>query len=155
MMEIIVTDEMDERFIDFCKSFGCVLDEPQVVLLLVNYTSTVGCASFKVYDADSIEINSLFVDSLKNREELSYKLIKQLEKIAIDLEFRASSVYLDEADLALEIFKKLDYQIVSSGDEILIKKEFRSLIEASLRNLLTTKSLSRDNKNDAALGPCF
>jgi len=28
----------------------------------------------------------------------------------------------------LEIFKKLDYQIVSSGDEILIKKEFRSLI---------------------------
>ena len=54
-MEIIVTDERDERFIEFCKSFGCVLDEPQVVLLLVNYTSTVGCASFKVYDADSIE----------------------------------------------------------------------------------------------------
>lgn len=127
-MEVIVTDERDERFIEFCKSFGCVLDEPQVVLLLENYTSTVGCASFKVYNAESIEINSLFIDSVKNQEELSYKLIKQLEKIAIDLDFKASYVYLDEEDLALEIFKKLDYQIVSNDDEILIKKEFRSLI---------------------------
>ena len=127
-MEVIVTDERDERFIEFCKSFGCVLDEPQVVLLLENYASTVGCASFKVYDAESIEINSLFIDSVKNQEELSYKLIKQLEKIAIDLNFKASYVYLYEDDLALEIFKKLDYQIVSNDDEILIKKEFRSLI---------------------------
>lgn len=127
-MEVIVTDERDERFIEFCKSFGCVLDEPQVVLLLENYTSTVGCASFKVYNAESIEINSLFIDSVKNQEELSYKLIKQLEKIAIDLDFKASYVYLDEDDLALKIFKKLDYQIVSNDDEILIKKEFRSLI---------------------------
>ena len=127
-MEVIVTDERDERFIEFCKSFGCVLDEPQVVLLLENYTSTVGCASFKVYNAESIEINSLFIDSVKNQEELSYKLIKQLEKIAIDLDFKVSYVYLDEEDLAFEIFKKLDYQIVSNDDEILIKKEFRSLI---------------------------
>ena len=128
MMEVIVTDERDERFIEFCKSFGCILDEPQVVLLLDNYQSIVGCASFKVYDADSIEINSLFIDSMKNREELSYKLIKQLEKIAIDLEFKSSYAILEEDDLALEIFKKLDYQIVSDEDEILIKKEFRSLI---------------------------
>ena len=127
-MEVIVTDERDERFIEFCKSFGCVLDEPQVVLLLENYTSIVGCASFKVYNAESIEINSLFIDSIKNQEELSYKLIKQLEKIAIDLNFKASYVYLDEDDLALKIFKKLDYRIVSNDDEILIKKEFRSLI---------------------------
>ena len=127
-MEIIVTDERDERFIEFCKSFGCVLDEPQVVLLLVNYASTVGCASFKVFDTDSIEIISLFVDSSKNREEISYKLIKQLEKIAIDLEFKSSYVFLDEKDLLFDIFKKLDYQIVSAENEILIKKEFRSLV---------------------------
>ena len=126
-MEVIVTDECDKRFIEFCKSFDCFLDEPQVVLLLVNHKSTIGCASFKIYDKDSIEIISLFVDA-KNREEISYKLIKQLEKIAIDLEFRESYVYLDEDDLLLDIFKKLDYQILSSDDEILIKKEFRSLI---------------------------
>lgn len=126
-MEVIVTDERDERFIEFCKSFDCILDEPQVVLLLLNYKSTVGCASFKIFDKDSIEIISLFVDA-KNREEISYKLVKQLEKIAIDLGFRESYAFLDEDDLLLDIFKKMDYQIVSNDGEILIKKEFRSLI---------------------------
>lgn len=126
-MEVIVTDERDERFIEFCKSFGCILDEPQVVLLLLNYRSTVGCASFKIFDKDSIEIISLFVDA-KNREEISYKLVKQLEKIALDLGFKESYAFLDEDDLLLDIFKKMDYQIVSNDGEILIKKEFRSLI---------------------------
>ena len=126
-MEVIVTDERDERFVEFCKSFGCILDEPQVVLLLLNYKSTVGCASFKIFDKDSIEIISLFVDA-KNREEISYKLVKQLEKIAMDLGFKESYAFLDEDDLLLDIFKKMDYQIVSNDGEILIKKEFRSLI---------------------------
>lgn len=126
-MEVIVTDERDERFIEFCKSFDCILDEPQVVLLLLNYKSTVGCASFKIFDKDSIEIISLFVDA-KNREEISYKLVKQLEKIALDLGFKESYAFLDEDDLLLDIFKKMDYQIVSNDGEILIKKEFRSLI---------------------------
>ncbi|WP_295726388.1 hypothetical protein [uncultured Methanobrevibacter sp.] len=126
-MEVIVTGERDERFVEFCKSFGCILDEPQVVLLLLNYRSTVGCASFKIFDKDSIEIISLFVDA-KNREEISYKLVKQLEKIALDLGFKESYAFLDEDDLLLDIFKKMDYQIVSNDGEILIKKEFRSLI---------------------------
>ena len=126
-MEVIVTDERDERFIEFCKSFDCILDEPQVVLLLLNYRSTVGCASFKIFDKDSIEIISLFVDA-KNREEISYKLVKQLEKIALDLGFKESYAFLDEDDLLLDIFKKMDYQIVSNDGEILIKKEFKSLI---------------------------
>ena len=126
-MEVIVTGERDERFVEFCKSFGCILDEPQVVLLLLNYRSTVGFASFKIFDKDSIEIISLFVDA-KNREEISYKLVKQLEKIALDLGFKESYAFLDEDDLLLDIFKKMDYQIVSNDGEILIKKEFRSLI---------------------------
>ncbi|WP_296847455.1 hypothetical protein [uncultured Methanobrevibacter sp.] len=126
-MEVIVTGERDERFVEFCKSFGCILDEPQVVLLLLNYRSTVGCASFKIFDKDSIEIISLFVDA-KNREEISYKLVKQLEKIALDLGFKESYAFLDEDDLLLDIFKKMDYQIVSNDGEILIKKEFKSLI---------------------------
>ena len=127
-MQVIVTDERDGRFIELCKSFGCILDEPQVVLLLVDPDSTLGCASFKVFDSNSVEIISLFVKTFKNREKISYKLIKQLEKIAIDLGFKASYAYLDEDDLALEIFEKLDYRIVKKEDEILIKKEFRSLI---------------------------
>ena len=111
-MQVIVTDERDGRFIELCKSYGCVLDDPQVVLLLVGPDSTRGCASFKVFDSQSVEIVSLFIKSSKNREKISYKLIKQLEKIAIDLGFKASYAYLDEDDLALEIFKKLCYYVI-------------------------------------------
>ena len=62
-MEIIITDERDERFIEFCDSFGCYLDEPQVVLLLNDFKKTVGCASFNVYDSQSAEITTLFLNS--------------------------------------------------------------------------------------------
>ena len=55
-------------------------------------------------------------------------VVKQLEKIALDLGFKESYAFLDEDDLLLDIFKKMDYQIVSNDGEILIKKEFRSLI---------------------------
>lgn len=125
MMEITVTDERDERFIDFCDSFGCYLDEPQVVLLLNNFKKTVGCASFKVYDSESAEITTLFLNS-RNQEKIAYKLIRQLEKIAIDYEFKSVVVSFDSReDILVEIFEKLDYKFV---DDLLMKKEFKSLI---------------------------
>ncbi len=127
-MEIIVTDEMDERFVKFCDSFGCFLDEPQVVLLLTSFGKTVGCTSFKVYDADSAEITTLFLNSYDDREKIAYKLIRQLEKIAIDYGFKSVVVNFDsEEDILIGIFEKLDYVKISS-DEIQYKKEFKSLI---------------------------
>lgn len=128
-MEIIVTDERDERFIEFCASFGCVIDEPHVVLLLDNFNKIVGCTSFKVYDSSSCEITTLFLNSYDNREKIAYKLIRQLEKIAMDYEFKSVVVSFDSSeDILIEIFEKLDYCQVESGDEILYKKEFKSLI---------------------------
>ena len=125
-MEVIVTDERDERFIEFCASFGCFIDEPQVVLLLNNFNKIVGCASFKVYDSDSCEIVTLFLNSYDDREKIAYKLIRQLEKIAIDYEFKSVVVSFDSReDILVEIFEKLDYEFV---DELLMKKEFKSLI---------------------------
>lgn len=125
MMEITVTDERDERFIEFCDSFGCYLDEPQVVLLLNDFKKTVGCASFKVYDSQSAEITTLFLNS-RNQEKIAYKLIRQLEKIAIDYEFKSVVVSFDSReDILVEIFEKLDYKFV---DDLLMKKEFKSLI---------------------------
>ena len=124
-MELIVTDERDERFIEFCASFGCFIDEPQVVLLLDNFGKIVGCTSFKVYDADSAEIITLFLNS-KQRDKVAYKLIRQLEKIAMDYEFKSVVVSFDsKEDILIEIFEKLDYQFV---DDLLMKKEFKSLI---------------------------
>ncbi|MBQ8016964.1 MAG: hypothetical protein IJ258_02555 [Methanobrevibacter sp.] len=125
-MEIIVTDERDDRFIEFCNSFGCRVDEPQVVLLLNSFGKIVGCSSFKVYDADSAEIVTLFLNSYDDREKISYKLIRQLEKIAMDYEFKSIVVSFDsKEDILIEIFEKLDYKFV---DELLMKKEFKSLI---------------------------
>ena len=125
-MEIIVTDERDERFQEFCDSLGCKIDEPQVVLLLMNFGKAVGCTSFKVYDANSAEITTLFLNSYDNREKIAYKLIRQLEKIAIDYEFKAVVVSFDSReDILIDIFEKLDYQFV---DDFLMKKEFKSLI---------------------------
>lgn len=125
-MEIIVTDERDERFIEFCASFGCEVADPQVVLLLENFGKTVGCSSFKVYDADSAEITTLFLNSYDNRERIAYKLIRQLEKIAMDYEFKSVVVSFEsEDDILIEIFEKLDYALV---DDLLYKKEFKSLI---------------------------
>jgi len=126
MMEIIVTDERDERFIEFCDSFGCKVDDPQVVLLLNSFGKIVGCASFKVYDSDSAEIVTLFLNSYDNREKISYKLIRQLEKIAMDYDFKGVVVSFDsKEDILIEIFEKLDYKFV---DELLMKKEFKSLL---------------------------
>lgn len=125
-MEIIVTDERDERFIKFCKSFGCLVEDPQVVLLLNSFSKIVGCASFKVYDADSCEITTLFLNSYDDREKIAYKLIRQLEKIAIDYEFSSIVVSFDSKDdILVEIFEKLDYRFV---DSLMMKKEFKSLI---------------------------
>ena len=125
-MEIIVTDERDERFVEFCESFGCSVDEPQVVLLLNSFSKIVGCTSFKVYDGESCEITTLFLNSYDDRERIAYKLIRQLEKIAIDYEFKSVVVSFDSReDILIEIFEKLDYHFV---DDTLMKKEFKSLI---------------------------
>ncbi|WP_296873079.1 hypothetical protein [uncultured Methanobrevibacter sp.] len=125
-MEIIVTDERDERFVEMCSSFGCEVNEPQVVLLLNNFGKTVGCASFKVYDSESAEITTLFLNSYDNRERISYKLIRQLEKIAMDYEFKSIVVSFDsKEDILIEIFEKLDYRFT---EDLLMKKEFKSII---------------------------
>ncbi|WP_298500746.1 hypothetical protein [uncultured Methanobrevibacter sp.] len=126
MMEIVVTDERDERFIQFCDSFGCMITEPQVVLLLMNFGKTVGCTSFKVYDANSAEITTLFLNSYDDRDRIAYKLIRQLEKIAIDYEFSRILVSFEsEEDILIDVFKKLDYEFI---DGFWMAKEFKSLI---------------------------
>ena len=95
----------------------------------MNFGKTVGCTSFKVYDADSAEITTLFLNSYDNREKIAYKLIRQLEKIALDYEFKSVVVSFESRDdILIEIFEKLDYQFIENSEEVLLKKEFKSLI---------------------------
>ena len=128
-MEVILTDERDERFQELCKSFGCEISEAQVVLLLKNFKKIVGCTSFKLKDANSCEITTLFLNSYENREKISYKLIRQLEKIAIDMEFKNIYVSFESReDILIEVFEKLDYYFIEQENQILMKKEFKSVI---------------------------
>ena len=69
---------------------------------------------------------TLFLNSYDNREKIAYKLIRQLEKIAMDYEFKSVVVKFDsKEDILVDIFEKLDYHFV---DDSLMKKEFKSLI---------------------------
>ena len=121
-MELILTNETDERFINYCKEFGCEIKEPQVVLLLTNFNKIIGCSSFKEYDENSCEITTLFLNSYENREKITLKLIRQLEKIAIDYEFKNMIVTFESKEsLLIEIFEKLEYKFI---DELIMKKEF-------------------------------
>lgn len=125
-MEIILTDESDVRFIKYCREFGCEVRDPQVVLLLNNFNKTVGCVSFKVYDADTCEITTLFLNSYEKRSKIALKLIRQIEKIAVDYGFKSIIVSFDSReDILIEIFEKLGYEF---SDDLVMKKEFRSLI---------------------------
>ena len=58
-----------------------------------------------------------------NREKIAYKLIRQLEKIAIDYDFKKVVVSFDSReDILVEIFEKLDYRFI---DDVCMEKEFK------------------------------
>ena len=128
-VEVVVLNDMKCRdmFLRFtCNNCEIWDEELKKVGLLSNFSKTVGCASFKVYDSESAEIVTLFLNSYDDRERISYKLIRQLEKIAMDYEFKSIVVSFDsKEDILIEIFEKLDYRFV---DDLLMKKEFKSLI---------------------------
>ena len=128
-MEVVLTDERDLRFINLCKSFGCEIKDPQVVLLLKKANKTLGCTSFKAESSTSCEITTLFLNSHDSQEKIAYKLIRQLEKIAIDYEFKKIIVTFDtKEDILVDIFKKLDYNFTDESKEVLMIKEFKTLI---------------------------
>ena len=128
-MEVILSDENDERFINLCQSFGCEIRDPQVVLLLNKMDKTLGCVSFKIASSDSCEITTLFLNSYDSQEKIAYKLIRQIEKIAMDYEFKNIIVTFEtKEDILIDIFKKLDYHFADDSDEIIMKKEFKILI---------------------------
>ena len=129
MIEIILTDEKDERFINFCQSFESIINTPQTVLLLRNNNKIEGCASFKKLDASYCEITTLFLNSFKNRDKIAFKLIRQLEKVAIDMDLKKIIVTFDSGEgILIDLFDKLDYHIKSSDGEVLMEKDFKRLI---------------------------
>ncbi|MBE6511739.1 MAG: GNAT family N-acetyltransferase [Methanobrevibacter olleyae] len=152
-MESVIIDEKDERFIELTKEldneyfmkYGDVvkkyegyndLKDPHIVILALNWGKPIACASFKLFDNDTIEIKRVYVKRRYRRKGIAYKLVKQLEKLAMEENFKYSIIETGrENEAAINLYKKLDYEIIDNfgifeGDELCIcmKKQFKSLI---------------------------
>ena len=152
-METALTNEKDERFIELTKELdneyfqlhGDVvlkyrhyndLKDPHIVLIALNWGRPIACASFRLFDKDTIEIRRVYVKKRYRRNGIAYKLIKQLEKLAMEENFKYSVIETgSENTAAINLYKKLDYEVIDSfgqfeGDDLCIcmKKQFKSLI---------------------------
>ena len=152
-MESIITDEKDERFIELTRELdneyfqlhGDVvlkyqeyndLKDSHIVILALNWGKPIACASFRLFDKDTIEVRRVYVKKRYRRKGIAYKLVKQLEKLAMEENFKYSIIETGRENVAaINLYKKLDYEIIDSfgifeGDDLCIcmKKQFKSLI---------------------------
>ena len=152
-METVLCDERDERFIylsneldnEYFANIGedalkyreyTNTEDPHIVLLLLNWGNPIACAAYRILDSESIEIRRVFVKRRYRRKNIAYKLVKALEKLAIENNFRYS--YLEtgvDNTAAINLYKKLGYEKTDNfgffkDDDLCIcmKKEFKSLI---------------------------
>ena len=153
IMESIITNEKDERFIELTKELdneyfqrlGDVvkkyeeyndLNDPHIVILALNWGKPIACASFRLFDKDTIEIKRVYVKKRYRRKGIAYKLVKQLEKLAMEENFRYSVIETgSDNEAAINLYKKLDYEIIDNfgqfeGDDLCIcmRKEFKTMI---------------------------
>ena len=114
-MESVITNEKDERFIELTKE----LDNEWFQLR-----------------GDEVLKYQEYNDIKYRRKGIAYKLIKQLEKLAMEENFKFSVIETGrENTAAINLYKKLDYEVIDSfgmfeGDDfcICMKKQFKSLI---------------------------
>lgn len=152
-METVLTDERDERFIylsneldnEYLRNIGedalkykeyNTLEDPHIVLLLLNWGNPIACASYRILDSESIEIRRVFVKRRYRKRNIAYKLVKALEKLAMENNFRYSYLVTGTENTAsIGLYKKLGYEKIDNfgffkDDDacICMKKEFKSLI---------------------------
>ena len=78
----------------------------------------------------------MYVKKRYRRKGIAYKLIKQLEKLAMEENFKYSVIETGrDNEAAINLYRKLDYEIVDNfgifeGDDLCIcmKKQFKSMI---------------------------
>ena len=152
-MESVITNEKDERFIELTKELDNEyfqnigdavfkyqdyndLNDPHIVILVLNWSKPIACGSFRLFDKDTIEIKRLYVKKRYRRKGIAYKMVKQLEKMAIEENFRYSIIETGkDNEAAISLYRKLDYEPIENfgifkDDDLCIcmKKEFKSLI---------------------------
>lgn len=148
-IETILTDEKDVRFhrlveeLDkgYYKRIGDELDrykkyndftKPHVVIILLDSGNPIACASYRQCSDDIVEFKRVYVKKQYRKSGIAFNLIKQLEKHAVENDYRYSYIVTGKNNTAaIRLYEKLEYrQIPKFGqfkdDETVIcmKKEF-------------------------------
>lgn len=148
-MKIILTDEKNEKFLElvelldygYYQRIGDELKKyedynefknPHVVILLLDNDVAVACASYRVFDDESVEFKRVFVKKEYRKQGIAYNLIKELEKNVIERNFKYSYIITGKNNTpAIRLYEKLNYfettkfgQFTDDNTVICMKKEF-------------------------------
>ena len=148
-MKTVLTDENDERFHDlvmeldkgYFERIGEDLQKyesynefkkPHVVILALDGDNAVACASYRIFDEDSVEFKRVFVKKEYRKRGIAYCLIKQLERLVVEKNFKQSYIVTGKRNsAAISLYEKLNYHIIDNFDQfedddvvICMKKEF-------------------------------
>ena len=151
-MDIVFSDEKDERFLKlvdeldagYYERIGDELSKydsynefknTHVVILALDNDTAVACASYRVFDNDSVEFKRVFVKKEYRKRGIAYNLIVQLEKSVIERNFRYSYIVTGKNNhAAIGLYKKLNYELIDNfgqfGDDdrvVCMRKEFEHL----------------------------
>ena len=149
-MDTIYTDEKDERFLElvgeldrgYYERIGDELSKydsynefkgPHVVILAVDKDNAVACASYRVFDNDSVEFKRVYVKSEYRKRGIAYNHIKELEKSAVKSSFKYSYIMTGKNNQpAIRLYEKLNYYLIDNfgqfkDDNVVVcmKKEFK------------------------------
>lgn len=148
-MKTVITEEKDVRFLKlireldkgYYRRIGDGLSKydkynsfetPYIVILLIDSGKSVACASYRTLNKDRVEFKRVFVKRGYRRKEIAFKLIKTLERDAIEKGFRHSYIITDKNNIpAIRLYEKLDYHQIPNikgfeDDDVVIsmKKDF-------------------------------
>ena len=151
-MDTVFSDEKDERFLKlvdeldagYYERIGDELSKydnynefknPHVVLLALDNDTAVACASYRIFDNDSVEFKRIYVKKEYRKRGIAYYLIVQLEKSVIERNFRYSYIVTGKNNhAAIGLYKKLNYELIDNfgqfGDDdrvVCMRKEFEHL----------------------------
>lgn len=148
-MKTLITDEKDERFIKLVRELDKgyyqrigeelsrydkynSLETHHVVILLMTSNEGVACASYRVFNKNSVEFKRVYVKREYRKKGIAFKIIKQLEQDAIEKGFKHAYIITGKNNIpAIRLYEKLDYYQIPNiegfeDDEVVIsmKKDF-------------------------------
>ena len=149
-MDTIFIDEKDERFLKLVEEldrgyYERIGDElskydsynefknSHVVILALDNDIAVACASYRVFDNETVEFKRVYVRKEYRKREIAYNLIVQLEKSVIKNGFRHSYIVTGKNNQpARKLYEKLNYAPIDNFGQfrdddtvICMKKEFK------------------------------